>query len=292
MAVPMCCRSLPTTRKKTWGDGTLYRKSPKGWAKHWDFILVDEVAIALSFFLAYWIRNGWGDPFRAEIYRTLFFVALISNVAVAILFNTFSGALKHRRYRLLGDTLRHAALVLLLNISFTFATQTGDAYSRIVVFLMPVFHVVLGFAFRVLYRRFWLKHHARQPLFLITTDDQAEAIIDRVRRDTAGMYQIAGAAILDRDAEGESILGVPVQAGAENLVPFLTRSSVAEVLYSVPWQQREEDQVFASLMEMGMTVHVDLGQLNTFNEQKHDVESIGGRVVLTTANTFISFEKT
>ena len=38
----------------------MYKKSAKGWLKHWDFILLDIICLQLSFVVAYYLRQGDG----------------------------------------------------------------------------------------------------------------------------------------------------------------------------------------------------------------------------------------
>ena len=40
----------------------MYKKSPQGWLKHWDFILVDIICLQLAFVVAYFVRMGFGNP--------------------------------------------------------------------------------------------------------------------------------------------------------------------------------------------------------------------------------------
>lgn len=37
----------------------MYKKSPQGWLKHWDFILLDIFCLQLAFVVAYLVRQGW-----------------------------------------------------------------------------------------------------------------------------------------------------------------------------------------------------------------------------------------
>lgn len=266
----------------------MYKKSPKGWAKHWDFILLDEIAIVISFFLAFVIRHGARNPLEILIYRNLFFVSLIVNVLVSVIFNTFSGVLKRRRFRLILDTMKHVILVMVFNITYTFVVQSGDEYSRIMVFLMAGIHFVLGLLAKFFYRRFWFKHHSKRPVFLLTTKDRAETIIRDIQNNIRSVYNITEAAIVDEDMVGQQIAGVHVVANKDDVIKHLTRSWVTEIFYSVPRELELHDTILPLLMEMGITVHVDLGNLFVVEEHRQEVERMGHTVVLTTAINTVS----
>lgn len=41
----------------------MYKKSPQGWLKHWDFILLDIFCLQLAFVVAYLVRQGLENPY-------------------------------------------------------------------------------------------------------------------------------------------------------------------------------------------------------------------------------------
>lgn len=56
----------------------MYKKSPQGWLKHWDFILLDIFCLQLAFVVAYLVRQGLENPYSDQIYRTVAFVFMLS----------------------------------------------------------------------------------------------------------------------------------------------------------------------------------------------------------------------
>ncbi len=266
----------------------MYRKTPKGWAKHWDFILLDEAVLLISFLLSYFIRQGFNNPFLSSYYRMLFFLMFLVELAVASVFNTFSGVLKRTKYRVLIDTIKHVSLVLVFNSLFTFVTQTGARYSRAVLLLTAAFHLVLGYGVKLWYRHFRLQHHSRRSMFVVTTLDRAESTIENIRRDITSTIHIAGMAVVDQDMVGKFISEVPVCANVETVANYLAREWVDEIYFNIPRDSEYYDTLFSSFMAMGITVHVDIGRLPMYYEQKQEVERIGKSVVMTTAINSIS----
>lgn len=266
----------------------MYRKAPKGWAKHWDFILFDELALLISFIAAYYIRNGAFFSFGSNMYRTILYVYLLANLAVATLFNTFSGVLKRTRHHVLMDTVRHTTLVVLFLALFLFFTHTTSRYSRIVVFSTYGFHTILGYLFRLIYRRTGFSNHQTRSLFLVTTSDRVYYTIEKIKKDITGTIRISGIALVDTDMTGEYILEIPVFANAETVANYLAREWVDEIFFGVPREDKNYEKLYSSFMEMGITLHVDLGNLTVYHEQKQEVEKIGKTVVLTTSIKTIS----
>ena len=44
----------------------MYKKSPQGWLKHWDFILLDIFCLQLAFVVAYLVRQGLENPYSDQ----------------------------------------------------------------------------------------------------------------------------------------------------------------------------------------------------------------------------------
>ena len=63
----------------------MYKKSPQGWLKHWDFILVDIICLQLAFVVAYFVRMGFGNPYSDQMYRTVALVFVLCQLVVMFL---------------------------------------------------------------------------------------------------------------------------------------------------------------------------------------------------------------
>lgn len=46
----------------------MYRKSARGWEKHLDFMIWDQLSLQIAFLLAYMLRNGLSNPYSHLIY--------------------------------------------------------------------------------------------------------------------------------------------------------------------------------------------------------------------------------
>lgn len=49
----------------------MYRKGSQGWIKHYDFVLFDLFALQFAYLIAYFIRNGAGNPYGIPLYRNM-----------------------------------------------------------------------------------------------------------------------------------------------------------------------------------------------------------------------------
>ena len=152
----------------------MYQKSAEGWLKHIDFIIIDELSLQVALIIANYIRHRQ-FTYTMPIYRTMGIVLAVLNIATLILFNTMHNVLKRSAVTELVKTFQHSVLVFALTTTFMFATQNGKEYSRIVLFLTAIFHFILGYTTRLIWK--WallnskLTTDRKGTLLLILTPD-------------------------------------------------------------------------------------------------------------------------
>lgn len=73
----------------------MYRRGPKGWLKHLDFILLDLLSLQAAFGLAYIIRFVEKDPYAdPRLYQAMAIVLLLADIVALFFFNTLKNVLK------------------------------------------------------------------------------------------------------------------------------------------------------------------------------------------------------
>lgn len=132
----------------------MYRKSSKGWLKHFDFILIDLISLHLAFVLSYVCRHGIGNPYKNLLYRNMAFMLTFIDFFVVFLFETLKGVLRRGYYQELAATVKHVILVMLLAVLYLFTIQEGTSFSRSVLYFTAVFYIIFAYVTRIL----WKKH--------------------------------------------------------------------------------------------------------------------------------------
>ena len=123
----------------------MYKRNNQGWIKHIDFILWDALALFVAYIAAYYIRQGNLLFYEVDIYRTLAIMLGIVDIFIAVIFSTMHNVMKRGYLQEAFQTLKHILLVLVTITLYMFATQMGDAYSRITIFLTALFHFIFGY---------------------------------------------------------------------------------------------------------------------------------------------------
>ena len=266
----------------------MYEKKPQGWSKHADFMLLDVLTLHVAFLLAYMTRHGLDNPYARMFYLNIALVYTVVDMLVLVFNNSLKNVLKRGYYKELSETVKHVCLVSLCVSFFLFSTQDAEEYSRITFYLMAVYYAAFSYVTRKLWRSFLRrrsKGNRGAAMYFITTESRAADLVDRFSSYSLDAYNLQGICILDRDARGESVNGVPVTANADTVVRHLCDQWVDEVYISTPADYPHPTEIIESVAEMGIVIHLEIEPIKN-NEWRHQViEKIGGSTVRTISMT-------
>ncbi len=209
----------------------MYKRRNQGWLKHIDFILWDEVTLQIAFIIAFNIRLGGGLPYTIRRYMSLAVVFFIVDFLISAIFNTMHNVMSRGYLREFVQTIKQVLMVLAGMTLFMFAFQSGDEYSRIMVFLTAGFHFVIGYIIRILWKPVVLAlgkgNKEKKSMILVTDEARVEDIVSK--HSDADRFIYSGLVLIDRDATGEEIAGIKVVASLENAADYICREWVDEV---------------------------------------------------------------
>ena len=268
----------------------MYQKKSHGWYKHKDFILLDLLCIFLAFIFAYYIRNHTYISITDNgVYRNAMIFVLFADLVVIILFEIYTGVLRRGYYREFIQVLEQVILIELAAGLYLFTVDDGRTFSRAVLYLTGVVYGVLSYIVRI----FWKKHLIRMmaergehSLYIITSSDIAESVVESVRQHNYNRYDINGIIVTDCDMTDKEIAGVPVVAASSDAAAFICQHWVDEVLINVAEEHTYPQKLYEELLEMGIVVHVNLSRIQKTSGQKQFVEKIGNYTVITTSMNY------
>lgn len=272
----------------------MYRKSSKGWLKHFDFILIDLISLHLAFVLSYVCRHGIGNPYKNLLYRNMAFMLTFIDFFVVFLFETLKGVLRRGYYQELAATVKHVILVMLLAVLYLFTIQEGTSFSRSVLYFTAVFYIIFAYVTRIL----WKKHLQKRmenggdrSLLIITSSDIAAEVVRSMQEHNYQRFNLVGIVLVDKDMKGQKIEGIPVLANEEDAANYVCREWIDEVFLVIsekyPYPQKLADQ----LLETGVTVHLNLAKMADAIGKKQLVEKLGNYTVLTTSINYATVKQ-
>lgn len=264
----------------------MYKAKLQGWKKHIDFMVWDLLSLILGFTIAYMIYNRGKLPFQVPDYLNLMAVLTLTDVLVMIGNSTMSDVLRRGYYREAVITIKHVFLIEVLLFTYLYALKVGSTYSRLVLFTFGILYCVLSYGVRIGWKHYLLKRRSpsRVALYMIATSDHAEDLVNRYMSMKPCYYRFVGMCLLDLDQRGTEIRGIPINATRETVLPYLCREWVDEVVLAIPDAERYRySPMITELVEMGITVHVELEEGTAYNWCRQETEWIAERTVITTS---------
>lgn len=264
----------------------MYRKSPQGWLKHWDFILLDLVCLQTAFIIAYLFGNGIENPYNSFLYRSeaLFFV--LCQIAVTFFSQPYQGILKRGLYSELTKTVKHVIIVMLLSVMFLFMTQQSALYSRSTLFITAAIYMVLAYALRVTRKWYILQRTdsaEKRSMVLVAASYEVEETLRKLLDSPVWQFTVTGIVLLDTDLTGETIGDIPVVGDVHNVKEYLCRQWVDEVFVKLSDSEPYPSQLLDDLVVMGLTVHISLDAVERPMSGEKYVERMGDFTVVTSS---------
>ena len=237
--------------------------------------LLDLAAIVVSFLLANVMRYGvfgMGDQISQMLFGAILCAYLINfvffNVKIQSPITELSGRLK----KIVLCNARMLAIVVI----FMFAFKISYMQSRFVVGAFFVWDIVLMLLIQSIYKRM-LVHYYRNPakcqkLVLFTNEKNCLQVLHNTNRNMVLPYDLAAIVVMGAERpeqyyrvkrRKEEKKHSYLAEGTGDVMDFLTKEVVDEVLLSLPDTRHEQVmELISKLEEMGITVHLTI---NTFN---------------------------
>ena len=129
----------------------MYKRYRQEWTKHLDFILIDEISLQIAYMFAMWLRFR-ELVYSVGIYRELAFVLGLIDFVVIMSLSTMHNVLKRGKYLELVETLKNCLAVFAFAVVYMYALKVSEDYSRILLFLTMILHIVISYLTRLLWK--------------------------------------------------------------------------------------------------------------------------------------------
>lgn len=265
----------------------------KGWLRHLDFILVDNVVTEVSLLFVY-VTSVYMLSENIENFWQLYFLLPLVNLFACIVLDNYNGILQRGYLKEFVALLKMELLIFAILIFLFYYLQLGVGIpqSILVFYFLIDFPLTYGGRFFhkfYLYRRYNKVKHTRQ-IVVATTEDAAKKLIRTITQSAIRNYQFFGLVILDRTMIGEQIEHIAVSADRDTLIDFVKENIVDEVFISIPNNSCETLNLAKQLLQMGITVHIYME--DAYQElPNRSISNVFGFNVLTTTISPISFQQ-
>ena len=284
----------------------MYKRRIRGWSQHTDFMALDNLCVFFSLLVGFLIVEKEG----VRVFTSLFFwrmilEAALVNLVVMIVLDTYHSVLHHTPWdemvRLLGQTGDVILVLLVLQL----LSQSPEAnLARIALYAVPLY-LLTCYIMRQTYKSFLKKKHHilnRHSLLIALEAPQIPTVIPRILRSNYGVYRFIGIAIMGAEPSEEKareslrllrneypeVETIPIVATADTLEQYLTNNWVDEVYLDVSPKADLPVDLINRLMQMGITIHTALTNLDDIESRHKNVEWICGHLTITTSLGYIT----
>ena len=262
----------------------MYKRNAQGWSKHFDFIMVDIISLQIAFILAVALRNhAWA--YDTPQYRTLGFVLFLADATALVLRNSMHNVVTRGYFVEAKETFKNCFYVFAIALIFVFSTQSGKAYSRIILYLVFGFHFVISYVFRILWKWFIKKNGinrgSKTSMLVIAAPNRVETILKRLSSDNLAAYRITGVVLTEQD-ERQAIGGFPVVSDLDGAADYIVREWIDSVYIDAPLTDAKLIHLMDDCTQMGVPTHYHVPNMSRDGVKRFS-EKVGGTTVLTTS---------
>ena len=239
-------------------------------------LLNDLVMVALSFYLAYWLRQLIAIPPPVNISPFVEYLGMMAiQVITMLLLYFFSRLYDVKRsmprldefYRIFAAT-SIGTVITIASTTFLFKNTALELdFPRAMIiyaWLLAVIFVTAGRSVLVLARN-WLRRRGlwSDRLLIVGTGDVGRMILQKVRQMPRLGYEVVGFIDGD-DAKVHEIMGVPVLGGIDDIPDLIQEHEIEEVIIGRPELTHQEVLAIISRCEreqVGIKIFPDLFQI-------------------------------
>ena len=253
-------------------------------------MLIDVLCMQLAFIVSYIVRFGAGNPYTDSDYRTLAAAFLFVDFFVEIVSDSFKNVLKRGYFDELTATCKHVILVELAAAFYLFTTQMGSIYSRFSYYIMVPLYIAIAYAARLIWKKILQKNTEKKSLLILAPEKILHETLQTVSQNRLDYSRIV-AVSLDTDLTGTEIYGIPVVTDQKDVIEFACGEWIDEVFIPPCGENEYPDELVATFMEMGITVHTGITKSGTLPSGRQQVEEIGAYTVITTSMNYADSSK-
>ena len=263
----------------------------KKWIIQYLEVLLDIIVMFTSYLIANWYKFGFfrtGLINHTEHYLTLFLVELVAYVVVHFVAFADDNLINRKLFPEIYNVLKMYVYVGAITVGCVYFTKTSEYFSRgqmgMTFILSTIFTVIVRQLLKRLVTKEYHRSGANEKIMLVTTSDQVERVIKKIKTTRNWDFRISNIAILDCDMVGEIVDKIEVVATADNLLQVISTAEIDSVFVHLPdgypFKQREFVTV---LNEMGKTVHLNVNEYEA-KVGEHYMDFLGKYAVVTWKN--------
>lgn len=265
----------------------------KKWIIRYIEVIIDIVVLFGCYLIANWIKFGFfrtGLINHQEHYLTLFIMEFVSYIIVHIVAFADDDLIGRNLMEEIYSVCKMYVYVGAVTVGCIYFTKTAEYFSREQMLWTVGLGTVLTVICRQILKRIITKEYhrsgANQKIMLITTSDQVEKVIKKIKTTRNWDFRISNIAVIDKDMTGEVVDKIEVVANADNMIEVIATAEIDAVYVHLPSLYRFNYHDFIeTIHDMGKTVHLNVNEYEVKSGEKH-LDFLGKFAVVTWENKY------
>ena len=241
-------------------------------------------------------------PYESDLYRAIGILIATFDILIAVMTESMHNVVKRGYYVEFVKTFIHCMLVMLLTTLWMFSLKNSDFYSRTVVLLTCIFHICIGYAVRIWWKKHLLKRGIadsnKQAMIAVLDSDLAEKVVEKLTSAPLDSYRLVGVVLTEKDEKDRESLsvdrkgkktvhGIPIVCNFENAAGYICHEWIDSVFISCKGVTADMREFMGHCAEMGVTIHYHVPNIGQ-ESNKQFVEKVGGSTVLTSSVNYVT----
>ena len=278
------------------GIHTRHIKGKYSWLKHLDFIVLDVLALIVSFLLAYGLRFGELDFWMRDDWRGVLTIICLLDLVVILFTGPFSGIFRRSGSEELLCTLRQAVYNFLLCAILLYILKIGANYSRAVILMTYGFYLILSLALRLLWKDMLRSGKAaslattQKTIFVLGARADMPQLLRSIHSGFFQEYAVKGICILDgvpeevvsvrvdtTDAAGrakETYLEFQNSTDVDGIVDYILENHIEELFVGTK-PSILPSQVYKTLIDNGKSIHLSIQPMVGIQTDNQFITTVG-----------------
>lgn len=261
-------------------------------------LIIDAACLIGSYYLSAFIRlKMWNNTDEFSIIRTngSLWAVFLAYFCVFFFFNMNQYLLKRGWFEELIYIIKVNVFLAVVLTTISFVSKNQILLTRGVWVLTIAINMFLMYIGHILAKLYLLKVEQKRHknhLYLITTSDRVDKILEKMKLEYDWESHIISIALIDKDMAGKNILGKPVVASFEDMFDFARREVVDEVYINISYVTGDSLRKYIREFEtMGITVHLNINVLEGEEGFERQINMIGDSPVVSFAPRFFDYNK-
>jgi FlaA1/EpsC-like NDP-sugar epimerase len=253
----------------------MYKRDSQDWVKHWDFMVIDLIALQIAFVISYILQTGSVNPYQVPEYRNTAMIVVLLHVCAEFLMEGYSSVLIRGYWKEFIAVFQQACVVFACFLVYLFIVKDTWVLSRTFMLLYFAMAVCFLYCGRVLLK-VWLKSHkgittGKRTILLVGNRDNYRELIDAFLKNPYSEFRVVGALVKDlqdeeqqkADTAAAAYRGIPLFSDEEKTLAFILANWVDEVMIQMPrdYLVAEGTEFINICSRMGVIIHLDLSKV-------------------------------